>query len=590
MSASSQSTSTSPSSSQPSAVVDPLDLLDFTDYDGLPDGNAYNSPSLTPETSTKQQFTSRQSPISATASTMSANQTMSGPSHQYDQYKQQTPFVPGALATTLAVNQSSAHVGYDLEYMSTQMNNTEDIFDFNSAPSQASLSSPEMDMDFEPSGDASFFFNESTVNPNAIAGHDAQSLASPPTVTSNVGRMYPGMHQQAAAMAKARAQQQRQQQIIQQQQRQQHNVKQQQQQRPKSAQPADPLVEQKITQLLNSMRAQSSGADGQGNSPHLNVPKLKKDEEDMDEDERLLNSEEGKKLSSKERRQLRNKVSARAFRSRRKEYISQLEAEIAGKVTENGELRSQNRALLEENRRLSDLTRMLLSSNAFSGFLDHLSSNPNASAPQQPQRIEQRVEETRQVPKDVNPYSAAQQQQQVSMVMVPEQTMDFSMLNLNSGDAFNYQPQVFTVMETPELPEFDVAILAGKASDAEFESEKSKVEVSAIEAPALLESTKPELSEVPATQVTSTENVTADLDGDIFNDDAAPAVSEPKDDSRGHGLFGGIQTEKAFTRFELVDAAEEADAISARALKRVQRMGASMEATMERLERLTVGL
>ncbi|GAM91588.1 hypothetical protein ANO11243_096400 [Dothideomycetidae sp. 11243] len=39
----------------------------------------------------------------------------------------------------------------------------------------------------------------------------------------------------------------------------------------------------------------------------------------MDEDERLLASEEGKKLSSKERRQLRNKVSARAFRSRRKD-------------------------------------------------------------------------------------------------------------------------------------------------------------------------------------------------------------------------------------------------------------------------------
>ncbi|KAK8086603.1 hypothetical protein PG994_001577 [Apiospora phragmitis] len=590
MSASSQSTSTSPSSSsQPSAVVDPLDLLDFTDYDGLPDGNAYNSPSLTPGTSSKQQFTSRQSPISATASTMPANQTMSGPSHQYDQYKQQTPFVPGALATTMAVNQSSAHVGYDLEYMSTQMNTAEDIFDFNSAPSQNSLSSPEMDIDFEPSGDASFFFNESTVNPNAIAGHDAQPLASPATVTSNVGRMYPGMHQQAAAMAKARAQQQRQQQIIQQQQRQQRNVKQQQQQRPKSAQPADPLVEQKITQLLNSMRAQSSGADGQGNSPHLNVPKLKKDEEDMDEDERLLNSEEGKKLSSKERRQLRNKVSARAFRSRRKEYISQLEAEIAGKVTENGELRSQNRALLEENRRLSDLTRMLLSSNAFSGFLDHLSTNPNAAAPQQPQRVEQRVEETRQVPKDVNPYSA-QQQQQVSMVMVPEQTMDFSMLNLNSGDAFNYQPQVFSVLETPELPEFNAAMLAGKTGDAEFESEKSKVEVSAIEAPALLESTKPELSEVPATQATSTETVIADLDADIFDDDAAPAVSEPKDDSHDINLFGGIQTEKAFVRFELVDAAEAIDAISARALKRVQRMSASMEATMERLERLTVGL
>jgi hypothetical protein len=49
---------------------------------------------------------------------------------------------------------------------------------------------------------------------------------------------------------------------------------------------------------------------------------MRKDEEEMDEDERLLASEEGKKLSSKERRQLRNKVSARAFRSRRKGKLS----------------------------------------------------------------------------------------------------------------------------------------------------------------------------------------------------------------------------------------------------------------------------
>ncbi len=49
-----------------------------------------------------------------------------------------------------------------------------------------------------------------------------------------------------------------------------------------------------------------------------NIARMRKEEEDMDEDERLLASEEGKKLSSKERRQLRNKVSARAFRSRRK--------------------------------------------------------------------------------------------------------------------------------------------------------------------------------------------------------------------------------------------------------------------------------
>ena len=55
-----------------------------------------------------------------------------------------------------------------------------------------------------------------------------------------------------------------------------------------------------------------------GNGTLSHGARMRKDEEDMDEDERLLASEEGKKLSSKERRQLRNKVSARAFRSRRK--------------------------------------------------------------------------------------------------------------------------------------------------------------------------------------------------------------------------------------------------------------------------------
>lgn len=84
----------------------------------------------------------------------------------------------------------------------------------------------------------------------------------------------------------------------------------------------DPHVEASIARLLDRMRRSSVGSsrnddrDGEGQaSAHA---RIKKDEDDMDEDERLLASEEGKKLSSKERRQLRNKVSARAFRSRRK--------------------------------------------------------------------------------------------------------------------------------------------------------------------------------------------------------------------------------------------------------------------------------
>jgi hypothetical protein len=82
----------------------------------------------------------------------------------------------------------------------------------------------------------------------------------------------------------------------------------------------EPHVEESISRLLNQMR-QNGGALTPEDGDHDLLPhiaRMKKDEEDMDEDERLLASEEGKKLSSKERRQLRNKVSARAFRSRRK--------------------------------------------------------------------------------------------------------------------------------------------------------------------------------------------------------------------------------------------------------------------------------
>lgn len=309
MSASSQS------STSPTGVVDPLDLLDFTEYDAM----AYQSPSASPAGTNKSQFARTPGMVTSTPNTLPSNRTLSGPSHKYDQYKQQTPFVPGALASTLAINNNNSQVtGYTLEYMAPDMSSNDDMFDFNTAPSQNMSTGGDMDIDFVDSQqDPSFFFPEPTVNPNAIGG-ESRGLQSPivPSQTSSVGRMYPGMHQQAA-LAKAQQQQRQQQHIIQQQQRQNQQVK---QHRPKAPMPSDPIVEQKITQLLNSMRSKagSTSSDGSDNSPMLQLPRPKKEEDDMDEDERLLASEEGKKLSSKERRQLRNKVSARAFRSRRK--------------------------------------------------------------------------------------------------------------------------------------------------------------------------------------------------------------------------------------------------------------------------------
>ncbi len=66
--------------------------------------------------------------------------------------------------------------------------------------------------------------------------------------------------------------------------------------------------------LLNSMRQSSVTTEDEEGS-HMNnmshAQRMRKEEDKMDEDERLLASEKGKKLSSKERRQLRNKVCSR---------------------------------------------------------------------------------------------------------------------------------------------------------------------------------------------------------------------------------------------------------------------------------------
>lgn len=306
------SMSTSPASSQPGRVDNIDSLLDLSEYDSIP----FTSPSLSPAVSNKATFARPVKTEVNTPSLLSSGPQLTGPSHQYDLYKQQTGIVPGALATTFAVNQNNALIhGYGSYGLGgyLDMSATDDLFDFNTAPSQASITSPDLEnMDFDsPSSDPNFFFGESTVNPSVIGGQEPSSLPSPPVMsTSNVGRLWPGMHQQAA-MAKAQQQQQQQQQR-------QKAQQQQAKQNPRQKSPSDPIVEQKITQLLNSMRAKASVEDDTQATPILNVPRPRKDEEDMDEDERLLASEEGKKLSSKERRQLRNKVSARAFRSRRK--------------------------------------------------------------------------------------------------------------------------------------------------------------------------------------------------------------------------------------------------------------------------------
>lgn len=256
------------------------------------------------------------------------------PSHHYEEHRQQTGLPPGALSMTynhvnpMAFNGNQGYQMNGEMYAPQHIKRDEAPFDFNTVPAR---NPSEMDVESDSMNSNPYFFSATPgksqfVDPNALGGHEL-AQAGPST---QVGRMYPGMHQQQAAMAKA-AQQQKQNEMIRHQMQQQQ---QQQQRRPEETPAAtpnhatrnpDPVVEERISLLLQQMRQRAVAAgeaspDGDSDLPHM--AKIKKDEADMDEDERLLASEEGKKLSSKERRQLRNKVSARAFRSRRKGKIS----------------------------------------------------------------------------------------------------------------------------------------------------------------------------------------------------------------------------------------------------------------------------
>lgn len=562
------------SGQQPQNNVDMEALLDFSEYDTV----NYQSPSLSPSMNSKPSFAS---PVTAATPTLTpANtQNLAGPSHNYDLYRQQTGFVPGAIASTMAVNQTN-NTGYQdfgsLDLLST-FTPENDMFDFNTSPSQATMPASELEMEFDSSADTQMF---STVNPSNIE-QDAAG-GSPVSQTSSNGRLWPGAHSQAA-LAKAQAQQR---QLMQQRQALQQNKA-----RGKAPQPSDPIVEQKITQLLNSMRAKPASPELDDASNSGNMPRTKKLEEDMDEDEKLLASEEGKKLSSKERRQLRNKVSARAFRSRRKEYISQLEQERDSKDEEVARLRTTNRALLDENKRLSDLTRMLLSSSSFSSFLDQLStSSTNVAQPAQvkvePQTAQTAQTEQRQMPKDVNPFGTQSQQHQIGMAMIPEQNMDFSMLNLDNS-AFNFQPQVF-VVDTPEVPApFDTSLLSGKTSNfvEELTTQEEKVDMPVIEHPVK----KQTVEAVDAAPVY--EEFESDPEFALFHaQPTATTATEANDaDSETLDIFNGIESEKVLARYELVDASQE-EATAVLAMARVQRISDNLESVVSRLELLTMDL
>ncbi|KAL8654543.1 MAG: hypothetical protein Q9226_003397 [Calogaya cf. arnoldii] len=535
----------------------------------------------------------------------SNQQTFAGPSHQYELHKQQTGLPMGALANALAINQNDHIVHGQAQRMygfpSTDsylaMNTTDDGFDFNTAPSQTL--GPDMDIDFAASiNDA----NSDYINPNAISSEESSLTSIAPKQ-----RAWPGMHQQ---QAKAQAEAQRQQTLAQQQQTQ--SISRPASQRPLSTSvPAkDPIVEERISRLLNQMRhssVTSSNDDSptptaHGNTSHLG--RAKKDEEDMDEDERLLASEEGKRLSSKERRQLRNKVSARAFRSRRKEYIGQLEGEIAAKTAEADELRAKNQALMAENTRLTDLTRMLVESPAFSALLDEMSGADKQSSTQaQQETTVPKMEDAHQShAKDVNPLQSPrllrteQEDAQVGVTLLPESYINFNAGNTmwNHDTEFGlYDAQVYALTSMPLGPavdNLDESSLSGKPSDLSicFASVGPKHDAPNIEHPF-----------APCHEPQSQEHCVGNLNGNplqldetdpvyaLYNDEiSSPSKSTLSDPQ---SIVENSFLTKSTDHFEstVVDNVRVNDKVDPVAMERFARLCAMLEAASHRVAAVT---
>ncbi|RMZ88502.1 hypothetical protein DV736_g4257, partial [Chaetothyriales sp. CBS 134916] len=385
------------------------------------------SASVTPHTSIST--LAHQSSSSSTFDGSSQQEVFSGPSFPYDAYRQQTGLPVGGLANTFAINQNSGLNHFDGnnsfvipdEITHFPLSKIED-FDFSRNPSFDMA-----DVDFE---------------------EDSPSDCLP-------AMFYPGASSKDFKPL------------------------------PKSQPAKDPAVEESISRILSQMRQKKDGAAENEDSspvPSSALSRSKKEEDEMDEDERLLASEEGKKLSSKERRQLRNKVSARAFRSRRKEYITQLEGDVAAKNDEANALRVENQQLREENNRLTDLTRMLLSSSAFSSFLQELSQ----SGP-----VRQDRPQTQPARKDVNPHEGArqvQQQQHVGMVLMPESNFDMSLFEIRSRPpaVASNDVHIYAVTALPEEPVIDVPKLSHKA-----QSERAPLPSAAKNLPVLPEIPEP---------------------------------------------------------------------------------------------------
>lgn len=164
---------------------------------------------------------------------------------------------------------------------------------------------------------------------------------------------------------------------------------------------------------------------------------------------------------------------------------------------------------------------------------------------------------------------------------MPEQPMDFSMLDLHNND-FIYQPHVFSVHSVPQ-PAIDASILSGKLSQCAPVDDEEKEMIPVFNpAPAKNEV----IIEEP--EFTVDDEFDSNPKFELFATTVVPKVEavEEKDPVDADAIVAAIKPAKAFLNFELVGATMVEQETKA-AMRRVRKLNANLEAVMERLENLS---
>ena len=263
---------------------------------------------------------------------------------------------------------------------------------------------------------------------------------------------------------------------------------------------------------------------------------------------------------------------------------------------------------MAENTRLSDLTRMLLSSPAFSTFLSDLAGNGVVLPPSSSQASCPPPVKTGPTPitrKDVNPHHVIKNEvegrhetTEIGMALIPETNIDYGALDSTTNawvegamDFSLYDAQVFTITEIPQGPAVDRIrpdIISGKSTysaTSYIDDDEPKQELPTVERRPILEK-----SESLQESEKGRDDIEFDESDPVYtlfaNCTSHVAPTRTNDEP---ALFGTIEPDKAFSRLELVIEQQVDDGlgeISAATMENFERLCSRLEAASNRIATL----